>query len=98
MSAHTQGQAQLTFILSMPVWVTPRRMFSKESHANSGSSNFTPHDEQLDNIMAALHEINTKISGLATIMHSQHICFDTKFTSLQIQMDEIQRKLEENGD
>ena len=44
----------------------------QESHATRRSSNFTPHayDEQLDNIMAALHEINTKISGLATIMHS----------------------------
>ena len=77
-----------------------KKNVQQESHANPRSSNFTPHacDEQLDHIMAALHEINTKISGLATIMHSQHICFDTKFTSLQIQMDEIQRKLEENGD
>ena len=75
-----------------------KKNVQQESHANSGSSNFTPHDEQLDNIMAALHEINTKISGPASIMHSQHICFDTKFTSLQTQMDEIQRKLEENGD
>ena len=77
-----------------------KKNVQQESHANPGSSNFTPHayDEQLDNIMAALHEINTKISGLATIMHSQHIRFDTKFTSLQTQMDEIQRKLEENGD
>ena len=57
----------------------------QESHANLGSLNFTPHayDERLDNIMAAVHEINTKIFGLATIMHSQHIRFDTKFTSLQ---------------
>ena len=77
-----------------------KKNVQQESHANPGSSNFTLHacDKQLDHIMAALHEINTKISGLATIMHSQHICFDTKFTSLQIQMDEIQRKLEENGD
>ena len=77
-----------------------KKNVQQESHANPGSLNFTPYayDEQLDHIMAAFHEINTKISGLATIMHSQHICFDTKFTSLQIQMDEIQRKLEENGD
>ena len=61
-----------------------KKNVQQESHANSGSSNFTPHayDEQLDNIMAALHKINTKISGLAIIMHSQHIHFDTKFTSL----------------
>ena len=75
-----------------------KKNVQQKSHANSGSSNFTPYDEQLDNIMAALHEINTKISRLATIMHSQHIHFDTKFTSLQTQMDEIQRKLEENRD
>ena len=72
----------------------------QESHTTHGSSSSTYHvyAEQLDNIMAALQEINTKISGLATIMHSQHIRFDTKFTSLQTQLDQIQRKLEENGD
>ena len=75
-----------------------KKNVQQESHANSGSSNFTPHDEQLDNIVAAFHEINTQISELATIMHSQHIHFDTKFTSFQTQTDEIQRKLEENGD
>ena len=48
--------------------------------------------------MATLQEITTKISGLATIMHSQHILFDTKFTSLQTQMDQIQRKLKEHED
>ena len=57
----------------------------QESNATQGSSNSTSHvyDEQLDNIMAILQEITTKISGLATIMHSQHTRFDTKFTSLQ---------------
>ena len=61
-----------------------KKNVQQESHANLRSSNFThyAYDEQLDHIMAAFHEINTKISGLATIMHSQHICFDTKFTSL----------------
>ena len=48
--------------------------------------------------MAALQEINTKIFRLVTIMHSQHIRFDTKFTFLQTQLDQIQRKLEEQGD
>ena len=48
--------------------------------------------------MATLQEITTKIFGLATIMHSQHIRFDTKFTSLQAQMHQIQRKLEEHDD
>ena len=72
----------------------------QESHATQGSSNSTSHvyDEQLDNIMVTLQEITTKISGLASIMHSQHIRFNTKFTSLQTQLDQIQRKLEEHED
>ena len=72
----------------------------QESHATQGNSSSTSqvYDEQLDNIMATLQEITTKISGLATIMHSQHICFDTKFTSLHTQMDQIRRKLEEHED
>ena len=72
----------------------------KESHATQGSSSFTSHiyDEQLNNIMATLQEITTKISRLATIMHSQHIRFNTKFKSLQTQLDQIQRKLEEHED
>ena len=72
----------------------------QESHAAQGSSSSTSHvyEEQLDNIMATFQEITTKISGLATIMHSQHIRFDTKFTSLQTQLDQIQRKLEEHED
>ena len=72
----------------------------QESHATQGSSSSTSHvyDEQLDNIMATLQEITTKISGLATIMYSQHNRFDTKFTSLQTQLDQIQRKLEDHED
>ena len=72
----------------------------QKSHATQGSSSSTSYvyDEQLNNIMATLQEITTRISGLATIMHSQHIHFDTKFTSLQTQMDQIQRKLEEHED
>ena len=72
----------------------------QESHATQGSSNSTSHvyDEQLDNIMATLQEITTKISELATIMYSQHNHFDTKFTSLQTQLDQIQRQLEEHED
>ena len=77
-----------------------KKSTKQEGHATQGSSSSTFHayDEQLDNIMATLQEITTKISGLATIMHSQHIRFDTKFTSLQTQMDQIQRKLEEHDD
>ena len=77
-----------------------KKITKQESHATLGSSSSTSHvyDEQLDNIMAAVQDINTKISGLATMMHSQHIRFNTKFTSLQTQLDQIQRKLEEHGD
>ena len=77
-----------------------KKSTKQESHATPGSSSSTSHayDEQLDNIMATLQEITTKISRLATIMHSQHIRFDTKFTSLQTKMDQIQRKLEEHED
>ena len=72
----------------------------QESHATQGSSSFPSHvyDEQLDNIMATLQEITTKISELATIMYSQQNRFDNKFTSLQTQLDKIQRKLEEHED
>ena len=72
----------------------------QESHATQESSSSTSHvyDEQLDNIMVTLQEITTKISELATIMHSQHIRFDAKFTSLQSQLDQIQRKLKEHED
>ena len=46
-----------------------------ESHDPQGSSSSSSHtyDEKLDNIMSSILEINTKLSGLATIMHSQHI-------------------------
>ena len=70
----------------------------QESHTTQGSSTSYVYDEQLDNIMVTLQEITTKISGLATIMHSQDIRFDTKFTSLWTQLDQIQRKLEEHED
>ena len=48
--------------------------------------------------MASIPDIGTKLSKLASIMHSQHTHFDTKFTSLQTQLDQIQRKLEEDED
>ena len=72
----------------------------QESPAAQESSSSTSHvyDERLDNILVTLQEITTKISGLATIMYSQHNHFDTKFTSLQTQSDQIQRKLEEHED
>ena len=49
-----------------------KKSTKQESHATPGSSSSTSHayDEKLDNIMATLQEMNTKISGLTTIMHS----------------------------
>ena len=72
---------------------------TKNSASHSGSrSNSSSYDEKLDNIMASAHDISTKMSGLATLLHHHNICCDTKFTSLQTQLDQIQRKLEENED
>ena len=61
-----------------------KKSTKQERHATSGSLSSTSHayDEKLDNIMATIQEINTKRSRLATILHSQHIHFDTKFTPL----------------
>ena len=49
-----------------------KKSTKQESHTAPGSSSSSSHacDEQLDNIMAALQEINTKIFRLVTIMHS----------------------------
>ena len=72
----------------------------KESNAPYVASSFSlhPYDEKLDNIMASVKDISTKLSNLASIMHFQHNRFDTKFTSLQTQLDQIQRKLKEEDD
>ena len=65
------------------------------SHNGSRSSS-SSYDGKLDNIMASVHNIGTKMSRLATLLHHHNICCDTKFTSLQTQLDQIQRNLEEN--
>ena len=65
------------------------------SHSGSHSSS-SSYNENLDNIMASVHDISTKISGLVSLLHHHTICCDTKFTSLQTQLNQIQRKLEEN--
>ena len=63
------------------------------SHSNSQS-----YDEKLDNIMAFVQDISTKMSGLASLLSSHNIRCDKKFTSLQTQLHQIQRKLKENDD
>ena len=67
------------------------------SHSGSHSS-LSSYDEKLDNIMASVHDISTKMSGLVFLLHHHNIRCDTKFTSLQIQLDQIQRKIEQNED
>ena len=51
------------------------------SHNGSCSSS-SSYDEKLDNIMASVHNISTKMSGLATLLHHHNIHCDMKFTSL----------------
>ena len=68
-----------------------------ESSAPPTGSHST-YDEKLNNIMVSIQDISTKMSGLATLLHHHHIHCDTKFTSLQTQLDQIQRKLEETED
>ena len=77
-----------------------RKNVKQESNAFQGDTNFSSHsiNEKLDNIMTFVQDINTKLSSLTSIMHFQHTRFDTKFTSLQTQLDQIQRKLEEDDD
>ena len=66
---------------------------STGSHSASSS-----YDEKLDNIMASIHDFSTMMFGLVTLLHHHHIHYDTEFTSLQTQLDKIQRKLEESED
>ena len=67
------------------------------SHSGSRSSS-SSYDEKLDNVMASVHNISTKMSGIASLLHHHNIHCNTRFTSLQTQLDQIQRKLEENED
>ena len=100
MSLPTLSQVVSTFVLSMQASITVEKGVKQEGHAHRGgsSSSSYSYDEKLDNIMTSIQELSTKMSGLATIMHSQHIRCETKFTYLQIQLDQIQRKLEEDED
>ena len=53
-------------------------------------------DEKLDNIVTSVHELSTKMSELTSILHHHNTRWDMKFTSLQTQLDQIQKKLEED--
>ena len=55
-------------------------------------------DEKLDSIITYVHDLSTQMSGLASLVHHHTIRCDMKFTSLQTQLDQIQRQLEKNKD
>ena len=65
------------------------------SHSGSCFSTLSL-DEKLDSIVTSVHELGTKMSELTSILHHHNTRWDMKFTSLQTQLDQIQRKLEEN--
>ena len=65
------------------------------SHSGSRFSTLSL-DEKLDNIVTSIHELSTKMSELTSILHHHNTRWDMKFTSLQTQLDQIQRKLEED--
>ena len=68
-----------------------RKGIKIESLALHRGSRFSSHsyDEKLDSIMATIHDISTKMSRLAFLLHHHNIRCDTKFTFLQTQLDEI---------
>ena len=75
-----------------------RKRFKLEtstSHSNSRFSTLSL-DEKLDNIVTSVHKLSTKMSKLTSILHHHSTRWDMKFTSLQTQLDQIQRKLEED--
>ena len=53
-------------------------------------------DEKLNSIVTSVHKLSIKMSGLTSILHHHNTRWDMKFTSLQTQLDQIQRTLEEN--
>ena len=77
-----------------------KKEVKSESQPSQSGSRSSPSlvNEKLDSIMASVHELSTNISGLATLLHHHNIRCDMKFTSLQTQLDQIQRQLEENKD
>ena len=70
---------------------------SHTSHSGSRSTSYSC-DEKLDYIIASVHDLSIQMSGLASLLHHHTIRCDMKFTSLQTQLDQIQRQLEKNED
>ena len=77
-----------------------KKRVKSESQTSHSGSRFTSYsfDEKLDYIIASVHDLRTQMSGLASLMHCHTIQCDMKFTSLQTQLDQIQRQLEKNED
>ena len=75
-----------------------RKRAKPESSASHNDSQFNSLslDGKLERIVSSVHELNTKLSGLTASLHHQSTRWDMKFTSLQTQLDQIQRKLEED--
>ena len=71
------------------------KMETSTSHSGSHFSTLS-FDEKLDNIVTSIHKLSTKMSELTSILHYHSTQWDMKFTSLQTQLDQIQRKLEED--
>ena len=67
-----------------------------ESQPSCSTSYFF--DEKLDSIITSVHDLSTQMSRLASLVHHHTIHCDMKFTSLQTQLDQIQRQLEKNED
>ena len=63
---------------------------SQTSHTGSCSTSYSC-DERLDYIIAYVHDLSTQMSRLASFLHHHTIRCDMKFTSLQTQLDQIQR-------
>ena len=74
-----------------------KRVKTETSTSHSGSRFSTSSlDEKLNSIVTSVHELSTKLSELTSTVHHHNTRWDMKFTSLQTQLEKIQRKLEEN--
>ena len=75
-----------------------RKKVKLETSASHSGSRFSTLslDKKLDSIVTSVHELSIKMSELTSILHHHNTQWDMKFTSLQTQLDQIQRKLEEN--
>ena len=73
------------------------KLESQPSHSGSRSTSYF-YDEKLDSIITLVHDLSTQMSRLTSLVHHHTIHCDMKFTSLQTQLDQIQRQLEKNED